>query len=213
MSIFFDFFKKHSNQEQADSIASYMFGGKLAIAARTPETNIRLFLEGLAVELERVEQELINYTSNYIVDNGTAFIEEWEASVGIPDDCFSQSEDDATRQRQILTKLAMRGAQTQPDFVRIAKVLGFDVNIVAGIDSDQPGTDKELRFTIVVEFTASAEGFPYTFPFIFGSEAEAVLRCIFSKIKPSNCQLIMKAIQAGMAVASDSVVSATGTVT
>jgi hypothetical protein len=56
-------------------------------------------------------------------------------------------------------------------------------------------TEQEARFTIVIRFTDEApESFPLTFPFTFGSGEIAILECLFTKLKPANCDIIFQQV-------------------
>lgn len=53
------------------------------------------------------------------------------------------------------------------------------------------------RFTIVVEFPASgtAEEFPLEFPIPFGNSTFTILQCLFTKLKPANCDIVFVFLQ------------------
>lgn len=122
-----------------DSLAAYLPGGELFESAYIPGTNLNALLAGLSGELLRTENFMFLYNSQFIPDNTTVFIEEWEAAVGIPDDCFKIDEDDTNEERRlnILVKLASLGVQTASDFENLAIILGFSgVEVLAGVGSD-----------------------------------------------------------------------------
>jgi len=50
------------------------------------------------------------------------------------------------------------------------------------------------RFTLVVEFPAEGniQFFPLSFPHIFGNSVFEILACLYEKLKPSNCELLLK---------------------
>ncbi len=134
-----DLIIRHTQEEAINSLAAYLPGGELFESAYIPGTNFNALLAGLSGELLRAENFLFLYNSQFIPDDTTVFIEEWESAVGIPDDCFSIDEGDTNEERRlnILVKLASLGVQTAADFVNLALILGFTgVEVLPGVGSD-----------------------------------------------------------------------------
>lgn len=129
---------RHSQSETVRSLAAYLPGGELFESAFIPGSNFNALLAGLSGELLRAENFLFLYNSEFIPDETTVFIEEWEAAVGIPDDCFiiTEGQTNEVRRRNILVKLASLGVQTVDDFENLAVLMGFpDVTVLPGIDA------------------------------------------------------------------------------
>lgn len=127
---------RHSETEMLQSLAAYLPGGELFQAAFVPGSNFNALLAGLSGELLRAENFLFLYNSEFIPDETTVFIEEWESAVGIPDDCFltTSTETNEVRRRNILVKLASLGVQTVDDFENLAVLMGFpDVEVLPGM--------------------------------------------------------------------------------
>ncbi len=134
-----DLIVRHTQSEMVASLAAYLPGGELFQSAFIPGTNFNALLTGLSGELLRAENVLFLYNSQFIPDETTVFIEEWESALGIPDDCFTVSPDDTNEQRRIniLVKMASLGVQTADDFVNLADILGFpNVAVLPGVGSD-----------------------------------------------------------------------------
>lgn len=128
--------ERHNETEMLQSLAAYLPGGELFQAAFIPGSNFNTLLAGLSGELLRAENYLFLYNSEFIPDETTVFIEEWESAVGIPDDCFTTTatETNEVRRRNILVKLASLGVQTVGDFENLAVLLGFpDVIVLPGM--------------------------------------------------------------------------------
>lgn len=172
------------------SMAAYLPGGRLFEAALVEDTNLNDLLQGLSSILLDAENYLYIYNSEFIPDNTTVFIDDWERVLGIPDDCFpGPSEPDLSiRRKHILIKLASLGAQTVQDFINIADILGFPgTQVIPGVDAGVTPIN-EARFTIVVNFLLPPENiFPLNYPIPFGTEQFAILQCLFTKLKPANC--------------------------
>lgn len=197
-------FQRRDNEEYTDSLARYLPGGELFASKFKQSSNFRALLRGMAGELFRANGFLREYNDNIIPDTTVKFIEEWESTLGIPDDCFSGTGTTLERRRDILTKLAALGVQTDQDFIDLAVIFGVTVTVNAGIDEItfpltfpvvMFTTEQEARFTIVIRFTVQAANkFPLTFPILFGSGEIAILECLFTKLKPANCDIIFQQV-------------------
>lgn len=185
----YNLFKKHSNSQQADSLARYLPGGELFEAAFIKESATRDLLEGLSGELVRMEQELINYVAGYGMDGNILLIPEFESQVGIPDTCFLATGDADERMAKAIAKLSANGVQTVEDFEALALSIGIAVTVIPGEDAIPAVSDP--KFTIVIEHAAdTTDTFPYDFPFIFRLGEVAILECFFEKLKPANCRVL-----------------------
>lgn len=303
--------ERHTLEEMLRSIAMYLPTGDVFTSAFVSGSNLNLLLEGLSKELLRAENFLYLYNSEFIPDQTTVFIEEWESALGIPDDCFTVNPGDTNEERRlnILVKLASLGVQTTADFENLATILGFpDTQVLPGIGSDfesitngtfdtdsdwtkgtgwtisggtanksagvasdlqqditsvtgttyvveyeisgrtagsitpdvggtngvtrsEDGSFEEqiiggavdtvfrleadslfdgsvdnvsvkgsvvpasdARFTIVVKFPFDGNKFPLKFPIFFGSDQFGIIKCLFTKLKPANCNIIFEFI-------------------
>jgi len=189
--------ESHTIEEMVQSIASYLPGGDLFIAAHTEGTNQNDLLRGIGFTLLDAENFLAVYNSEFIPDTTTVFIEEWESALGIPDGCFPgpDESDLSIRRLHILVKLASLGVQTVDDFVNLATIMGFpSVEVIPGVDFNvQP--IEEARFTIVVRFPGAAgNSFPLDFAFTFGTDQFDIIECLFRRLKPANCNIIFTVI-------------------
>lgn len=299
--------ERSTKSDMIRSFSAFLPGGELFESAQIPGTNLHSLIAGLSGELLRAENFLFLYNSEFLPDNTTVFIEEWESTLGIPDDCFPgpAESDISVRRLHILVKLASLGVQTANDFVNLAVILGFPgtevlpgiggepdsvingdfslgtdwnlgvgwsissgtANHIAGTASDidqdinsvigeihvlkydvlnrtagtitpligltagvtraingsfeeqiiggagdtdirftadatfdgsidnvivRPSIDPpDGRFTIVINFKLPPELlFPLDFPIPFGSQQFAILECLFTKLKPANCQIL-----------------------
>jgi uncharacterized protein YmfQ (DUF2313 family) len=199
-----DLFARRDIEEYTNSLADYLPGGCLFASKAVSNSNFRKLLRGMAGELFRANGLLKEYSEQIIPDQTVKFIEEWESAVGIPDACFRGTGTLTERRRDILTKLAALGVQTSQDFVDLGTTFGVSVTVNSGLDEItfplvfpivMFNTVKEARFTIVVRFTVQAANrFPLTFPITFGSGEIAILECLFTKLKPANCDIIFQQV-------------------
>lgn len=191
-------------EQQAQTLADYLPGGRLFHAKNIYDSNFRNLLRGFAGEVVRADGYLQTFKDDVIPDATLFFVDEWEAAVGIPDSCFSGTGTIEERWRNVLIKLASLGVQTTEDFVALGEIFGIDVTVrpahpftVFPLEFPVPlfDTEKEARFTIIVDFVVDeASRFPLTFPFIFGNEVIGVLECLFRRLKPANCDIIFRQV-------------------
>ena len=181
----------HNIEEHTKALADYFPGGKLWTAKNIQNTTMRNLLVGLSRESLRAEGYLKALQEQFIPDRTDNFIDEWERALGIPDDCFNGEGDLDERRRDVLVKLASLGVQTVEDFQNVANLFGITATVMPGEEATP--VPPNPRFTIVIEFV-SPEGFPFTFPIIFGSETIRVLECLFNRLKPANCVTVFTQI-------------------
>lgn len=192
-------FRQHTKEEQADSLAHFLPNGRPFAKKWEESSNLRRFIMGLACELFRVEEKMNLISEEYDVRTTTLFIDEWESAVGIPDRCLSGSGTLEERRRDVLIKLAKMNVTTVEDFVALAAEFGITVTVTPGaVHGVFPmvfpimffSTAKEARFTMIVDFPSALEVFPLTFPIPFGDGAISVIKCLFSRLRPANVQII-----------------------
>ncbi len=195
---------KRGLEQHTQALADYMPNGKLFEAKNISNSNFRQLLRGLAGELFTAQGYLITLEQEYFPDATNLFLSEWESALGIPDSCFSGEGTNDERRRDIVTKLSALGVQTDQDFIDLAAVFGVTVAVGPGIDEItfpitfpvvMFTTEQEARFTLVIRFTVeSASRFPLVFPIVFGSGEIAILECLFTKLKPANCDIIFQQV-------------------
>ena len=185
--------------QQTQSLANYMSPGRAFGAKNIVGSVTRLLLEGLAGEFVRATGVVDELRSGVIPDETILFIDEWESAVGIPDDCFDGQGDVATRRRDVLAKLASLGVQTAQDFVDLAAFFGIPATIKGGSTHGLFPFEfpmvffpdaRTARHTILIDLGGLVDSFTYTFPITFGSAEIALVKCLFGKLKPANCDIL-----------------------
>lgn len=180
-------------EEVQQSLVAYLPGGPLWESGFVPGTNLNAVMAGISGLL--LDTEIFNqiYNSEFIPSaEGTSFLENWEQAVSIPDECFpgpaiSSRED---RRRHVLVKLASLGVQTADDFVQLASVFGITASVIPGVEAGI--TPEEVAiYTILVELPVPEEvSFPLVFPILFNNVNQSIIQCLFTKLKPENCQIL-----------------------
>jgi len=191
-------------EQFTNRLARYMPNDCTFASKGVNDTTFRNLLKGLAGEQFRANGLLKEYCEQILPDETVKFISEWESTVGIPDNCFDGTGTLEERRRDVLVKLASSGIQTKQDFIDLAALFGITVTIQTGIENitfplTLPfvifDTNKDARFTIIVFFSGvESETFPLTLPFTLGTKETGILECLFTNLKPANCQVIFKSI-------------------
>ena len=189
-------------EEQAQSLANYLPGGQVFGPKNKNNSNLRKLLRGMAGELFTADGYIRTYQQEIIPDGTVLFIGEWEKAVGIPDSCFPGTGSIDERRLHVLVKLASLGVQTAQDFVDLAALFSVTITVTAGSTPGGFPMTFPIRlfgpaayFTIIIQFTVqSANRFPLTYPITFGDGTIALLECLFTKLKPANCDLIFEQV-------------------
>lgn len=186
-------------EDYANALAQNLPGGQLYIAKDVDGTLLRDLINGLSGEGVRLDNFLsliaINHNPAVTVD----YIDEWEAALGIPDECFSGPGNNNTladRQRDVVVKFARLNISTREEYIALAALYGFDITINNGIFyGGWPvkfpwyfyGDATTAKFTMIVTFLNVAPplgSFPVTFPWVFGAQTTNIIQCLFEKIVP-----------------------------
>jgi uncharacterized protein YmfQ (DUF2313 family) len=192
-------FRINTEEDISNSLSSFMPGGRVFASKDIDGSPLRKFIKGLSKELYRIDQQMNLMSEDYDINGTTEFLEQWEAAVGLPDDCLDTMGTLQERRRNVLAKLAGMNLTTEQDFIDLAALFGINVTITQGGDIGLfplifPytffGSAKEAKFTMIVAFDTPLETFPYTFPFTFGDAERGLIECLFNKAKPANVQII-----------------------
>lgn len=195
-------FLSTSENLQHRMLAKCLPDGKVWENKYNVDTNLGKLLLGLAAEYLRLSLLIGDISKEIDINQTSQLIEEWEKSVGIPDDCFVQSGSLEERRRNVLLKLTnFGGIQKASDFVRLATLLGFTASLSNGVANGTfallfPArfyeTRKEATHTIIVDLEESRAVFALDFPMPFTSGVSGIIECLFSELAPSNCQVIYR---------------------
>ena len=196
------FLTKLNTEQQTDILARYLPNDRLHVGKYLEDNPLRKILIGLAA-IWLNQRELINLLFDEWNPSTTeVFLDEWEESVGIPDECFDVASTTEERRQNILLKLASVNVTAAKQFEEIAAILGLTVTVTSGLPySTLPLTlpfillsEEEAAYTIVVTLDSNEqpEGLPLTLPFILTNQFPIILECLFNKLKPSNTQVIFR---------------------
>jgi len=191
-----------SEKEQHFALASHLPIGEAWTKAFDTEDDFGKLLSGLSLEFTRFQNNENKLFNEMDINLTTELIEDWEKSVGIPDSCFDININLANRRIQVLQKFSkFGGVQKSEDFVRVADIFGFEIEIIKGSAVGKfplifpiPlfASTKSAVHTILIKLInlENTDSFPLLFPLNFSIGAASFLQCIFDKLAPANVQII-----------------------
>lgn len=194
-------FKTHTQDQHRQALAAFLPNGRAFGSKNIEGKWLFQVLLALAAEYGRVEEMMDLIASEYDPRTTTLLIEEWEAAVGIPDGCFTNTGTLAERRRNVAIKFGL-SIDTRQSFLDLAHALGFDNIIIR--TGDYYGmfplhfpfmffaTAEEALFTIIVELPAALAPGVFgnmIFPFPFGSGISSIIECLFRKLIPIYCDI------------------------
>lgn len=210
-------FSSHTIEENTQSLADTLPNGPIFLAKNKDPSNLRKFLTGLAYEITRGEEYVQSIADEYDINETSLFIEQFESALGIPDDCLSiVGKTLEERRQQIIAKIRMNNVTTRQQFIDLAAIFGFEIQIFGGahfwvfplnfpahfmetmtmfpLDFQIEFTTgaKRARFTMVVKYIhlVSPLIFPLPFAVHFSTTVHTVIECLFNRLKPANTEII-----------------------
>jgi len=195
----------NSLEVNTQSLANYLPNGDYFRAKNIDNSNLRELLKAFSYEFGRVEAKLKELEDEEYIPDTFNLIEEWERSLGIPDECFSpEGQTIEMRRKYVIAKYALMNLTSTPDFIALADFFDIRIEILNGIVHSNffpftlPiyffGTIKEAKFTMIVHFLdldRPSNVFPLTFPITF-SDAPNLILCLFERLKPAPVKILAR---------------------
>lgn len=193
-------FTPNTVEENTQALADLLPKGTAWEAKNIENSNMRKLLMAMSKEFRRVQDKINEFATEHRPETTTNLIEEWEAAVGIPDECFSNKVSIDLRRKQVVAKLAKMNVQTAKDFIELAAYFGYNVTIKNAEDGSViplvlPFTLGEIDYlinTMIVKFIdldSPENVLPATLPFTLGKDSN-IITCIFNKLKPATIEII-----------------------
>lgn len=200
----------YTDENKTKILTSYLPDGKAFEAKNIPSKNIYKLMDAIAKNFVLFANDL-EEVLNVEMNPGTTedLISRWEKEYGLPDECLVKTTDLEQRRTNILVKIGMNGVQTVQDFIDLAAIFGYDVNVIPAAGMDAAvfplafpwifGTAAELRFTIYVDLPAELgeNTFPFDvtkFPFPFSSTNTNIIECVFRRLVAADVKVIFRYI-------------------
>lgn len=203
MAVTTQIFKTPTLEQTVNQFADHMPVGKAWEAKYVDGSNMRGLQFGCARPFN-ISQSYIELLSNeFDINKTTLLINEWEESVGLPDDCLGLSGDIEQRRENVITRLnkaPIVTLQEMQDYVDNifpssgiilftgVEYYSFELSFEATFIGDL-----NTKFVIVAEIPQQEPNFEYEFEFEFtGAVDNPELRCVLEKIIPANVVLIIE---------------------
>lgn len=197
-------FNPYEIDAQAMLLASHLPVGRVWQKAFKPDSNIGMFIRGLAVEFYRLQILSQRVQINMDINRADELLVEWEKSVGLPDSCFDTDVSIERRRLQVEQKFSkFGGVQTSEDFIRVAALFGYNIEIYPGaavgtfplqfpiVFFDSTLSATHTIFIVILGDLSGDSDFPLPFPIPFSTGGSAFLKCIFSKLAPANVNVVV----------------------
>lgn len=195
----------NSLEINTQSLASYLPGGEFFRAKNIDNSDMRKLLIALSYEFGRAEAKLKELEDEEYIPDTFNLIEEWERSLGIPDECFNpEGQTIELRRKYAIAKYALMNLTSTPDFIALAEFFGYNIEILNGYEHSNffPFTFpvyffdsvKEAKFTMIVYFLdldRPSNVFPLTFPITFSDDVNLIL-CLFERLKPAPVKIVAR---------------------
>ena len=195
-------YKRRSKLEQSESLVRYLPSDMLFCAKNVIGSTLRKLIDGLSRVVFRTDNTINDVAFQHDVRNTNDFITEWETAVGIPDNCFPNTDTlpIEDRRHQVLIKMLMRNTHTKEDYIRLAQFIipGLQIQITyppppvlfpIGFPLQFSLSTEAARFVMIVRLPVSLEPgvFPFNekFPIPFSSGGGNIIECVFRQLQPA----------------------------
>lgn len=162
-------------------------------------------IEGLAKSFQQMDEDAVQLLVEAFPSTTTDLIDEWNATVGIPDFCFGAPETIEQNRQYIVAKLIADGGQTVDYYKSIAASLGLIITI-REFSKLTPGTGApvglitkledwaytwQVRLDVnspsLIEFAGDIEA-------IKQSQVYKALSCLLARYKPAHTQFYISTV-------------------
>lgn len=186
-------------------LAQHLPQGRAWEAKSVPDTTLYKVLAGMAAPMNAVQQQQFALLLEFFVLNTDQFIEKWETSVGLPNDCFPATGTLAQRRAAVLRRLNKRPIVTLAEMQAYVDEIFPNQGIVLYNGTEYYGFEYEFegtflgalsdRFIIVAEIPVQQPEFEYEFEFEFTGAVDTTrLRCVLEEVIPATTILLIEEV-------------------
>lgn len=162
-------------------------------------------IEGLAKSFQQMDEDAVQLLIEAFPSTTTDLIDEWNATVGIPDPCFGAPENIEQNRQYIVAKLIADGGQTVDYYKSIAASLGLIITI-REFSASTPGTGAPVGLITKLEDWAhtwqvrldvnspSLIEFAGDINAIQQSQVYKALSCLLGRYKPAHTQFYFSVV-------------------
>lgn len=182
-------FKAPDIEGTVRQLADHMPRGKVWEAKLVEDSNLHAQMHGSSKPFNMAQVRIESLATEFAIDTTEQLIDEWEESVGLPDECLGLITDLDDRRTLVKERLRRNPTVKLEEFQDYVDRFfpGSGVILVPGADSDEFEYDLEFLFLggINLKFILIA-----IVP-LAAMIDETQLRCILEKIMPGNTVLII----------------------
>ena len=203
MAVTTQIFKTPTLEQTVNQLAEHMPTGKAWEAKFVTDSNMRGLVFGAAKPFNIAQSFIQLLADEFNINKTTLLINEWEKSVGLPDNCLGLSSDIVQRRENVITrlnKIPIVTLQEMQDYIDnifpSAGIILFTGVEYYSFELSFEATfigDLNTKFVIVAEIPQQDPRFEYEFELDFtGAVDNSELRCVLEKIIPANVVLIIE---------------------
>lgn len=182
-----------TSQQMADALPT----GRCWALKNEDDSNLRKLINSLAVAHNSTQQQIELLDDEFRIDQTFDLLEEWETSVGIPDECLGLYSTIDERRQAVIDRLKKQPIVTISDMQAYVDALFPGVGIVLYPGPEYFGEfeyEFEVdfwsgigeRFILVAYVPVPQDGFEFEFEFEFeGVPDTAELECLLNAINPA----------------------------
>ena len=119
---------RYSTDEYTSAIQSLFPVGR--VWPRTSDSVMTTLIRALAAAYQQSDADAVQLLVDAFPSTASALLAEWEATLGLPDDCAcNASSDEAARRPAVVSKLISTGGQSADYFASLLSAMGYSISI------------------------------------------------------------------------------------
>jgi hypothetical protein len=195
-------FKSPTNKKTSQDLAQHVPNGKLWVAKNIEGSVLQRMVESLSTAFNGFLQQVEALSIEFDINKSIELLDDWETSVGIPDDCQGRLMGLEDRRKQVIRKFTKQPIVDLNEIKKyIEEITGQEITLKTG----QEVEGFPISFPVVLSSTNSLfkiylsyvntelnESFPLSFPVKLGSVEEGLIVCTAGKILPANVVLVIR---------------------
>lgn len=203
MTVTEQIFKSQDIEGTSNQLAEHMPQGKVWEGKRVDGSNLRGLVNGMARPFNLAQQKIEELAREFDINQTVLLIDEWEKSVGLPDECLVEVTDIEQRRQLVKDRLRKSPVVTIQELQDYVNAFLSDLTVTLYPGKPYYSLPYKLpqhlignvnkRFILVAEIERAGADLPYKLPqqLIRGVDPSR-LRCLINKVIPSNVLLIIE---------------------
>lgn len=143
------------------------------------------YCDALGIIYAQQDSDCVQMLGNFFPSTATQGLDEWNASLGLPDECMGAPASQAANQQQITARLTATGGQDIPYYTQIALALGFQISITE-FSPTKPGGDPPAG--MITKAADWAHTWRVNILNSGSAPATSLLQCLLERYKPAHTQ-------------------------